>query len=165
MFLQEPTAQSILRLFDTAVARFAIPRHLVTDQGSQFIANEFRDPVNELGVLHRFGAIGKTGSIAIIERLWRTLKQRLMLKTFKPLVLDELEQRLASGLHHYTFLRPHQGLGGATPAEVYFGKESLSHHAMPPPRARPGEHVSVSRIQIDHLDPEQRLPFLTSKAA
>ena len=155
------------RLFETAVERFGIPRHLVTDQGSQFIAKEFLDGINELGVLHRFGAIGKTGSIALIERLWRTLKQTLMLKSFKPLVLDELKQRLALGLHRYAFLRPHQGLSGATPADVYvyFAQQPISHHAIPPPRARPGEHVGVSRIQIDYLDPEQRLPFLKSKAA
>ena len=94
VFLQEPTAQSILRLFEIDVERFAVPRHLVTDQGSQFIAKEFLDRVKELGALHRFGAIGKTGSIALIERLWRTLKQYLALVAFKPLVLDELEQRL-----------------------------------------------------------------------
>ena len=52
--------------------------------------------------------IGRTGSIALIERLWRTLKQCLALKAFKLLVLDELERRLTLGLQHYAFLRPHQ---------------------------------------------------------
>jgi len=165
VFLQEPTAQSILQLFETAIERFATPRHLVTDQGSQFMAKEFIDRIKVLGVLHRFGAIGKTGSIALIERLWRTLKHQLALKVFKPLVADELEQRLALGLHYYAFLRPHQGLTGATPAEIYFGQKPLSHHAIPPPRGRPGEPVRVSRIQIHYLDPEQRLPFLKTNAA
>ncbi len=165
VFLQEPTAPSILRLFETAVERFGIPRHLVTDQGSQFIAKEFRDGVKELGARHRFGAIGRTGSIALIERLWRTLKQGLALKAFKPLVLDELERRLTLGLAHYAFLRPHQGLGGATPAEVYFGQIPVSRHAIPPPRGRPGEHVGELQIQIEYLEPEKRLPFLRSKAA
>ena len=164
-FLQEPTAPSIFRLFETAIERFGMPRHLVTDQGSQFIAEDFRDRVHDLGIRHRFGAIGKTGSIALIERLWRTLKQCLALKAFKPLVLDELEQRLTLGLAHYAFLRPHQGLAGATPAEVYFGHDPVSCHAIPPPRGRPGEHVADPKIQIDYLDPEQRLPFLRSKAA
>ena len=132
VFLQEPTAQSILRLFEIDVERFAVPRHLVTDQGSQFIAKEFLDRVKELGALHRFGAIGKTGSIALIERLWRTLKQYLALVAFKPLVLDELEQRLILGLAHYAVLRPHPGLAGATPAEVYFGQDPVSRHAIPP---------------------------------
>jgi len=164
VFWQEPTAQSILRLFETTIERFGMPRHLVTDQGSQFIAKEFRDRIKELGVLHRFGAIGKTGSIALIERLWRTLKQGLALKAFKPLVLDELQQRLTLGLAYYAFIRPHQGLAGATPAEVYFAHDPVSRHAIPPPR-RPGEHVDVPQIQIGYLDPEQRLPFLRSEAA
>ena len=140
VFLQEPTAQSILRLFEIDVERFAVPRHLVTDQGSQFIAKEFLDRVKELGVLHRFGAIGKTVSIALIERLWRTLKQCLALVAFKPLVLDELHQRLTLGLAHYAFRRPHQGLAGATRRSLLrAGSRFPSRHPTPsrtPRRAR-----------------------------
>lgn len=92
-----------------------------------------------------------------------TLKQGLALKAFKPLVLDELQQRLTLSLAHYAFIRPHQGLAGATPAEVYFGHDPVSRHAVPPPRGRHGEHVDVP--QIHYLDPKQRLPFLRSEAA
>ena len=37
----------------------------------------------------RFGAVGKKGSIALIERLWRTLKDTLGLRLLRPLARSE----------------------------------------------------------------------------
>jgi hypothetical protein len=74
-----------------------------------------------LGVKQRFGAVGKKGSIALIERLWRTLKDTLGLRLLRPLVAEDLMEKIEIGLVHYAHFRPHQGLGGATPAEIYFG--------------------------------------------
>ena len=77
--------------------------------------------LRSLGVRGRFGAIGQSGSIAIIERLWRTLKEMLELQFLPPLSRAHLEERMGLGLMYYAYLRPHQGLDGAMPAEVYFG--------------------------------------------
>ena len=98
VFTKEPTAQEIRILFLKAMARFGIPRHFVSDQGSQFIDSGFRQFLFGLGVRHRFGAIGKTGSIAIIERFWKQLKYTLRLRSFRPLFLEDLERRLTSWL-------------------------------------------------------------------
>ena len=62
-------------------------------------------------VAQRFGAIGRTGSIALIERLWRTLKDALGLKNLRPLVGEDLQRKLELGLVHYAHFRPHQALG------------------------------------------------------
>ena len=70
----------------------------------------------------RFGAIGKKGSIALIERLWKTLKDSLGLRLLQPLVAEDLMEQIELGLVHYAYFRPHQTLGGATPAEIYFGR-------------------------------------------
>jgi transposase InsO family protein len=44
------------------------------------------------GFQHRFGAVGRTGSIAIVERLWRTVKDDLRTRySSPPLVLAQLE--------------------------------------------------------------------------
>ena len=123
------------------------PQHFISDQGTQFTAVSFRNTLKRLGIRQRFGAIGKSGSIALLERLWRTLKDILKLRSFKPLVQHDLEQRLSLGLYYYTFLRPHQGLNGATPAEVYFEWEPARLSALAPPRGKPGEGArdTVSR--------------------
>ena len=74
----------------------------------------------KVGVRQRFGAIGKKGSIALIERLWRTLKDTLGLNVPRPLVAQDLLEKIELGLVHYAHFRPHLALGGATPAEIYF---------------------------------------------
>jgi transposase InsO family protein len=157
VFSGEPSSKEIAEMIRKLKPT---PRHLVSDQGTQFTAVSFRDTLKRRRIRQRFGAIGKTGSIAVLERLWRTLKSMLRLRTFKPLVQRDLEQRLSLGLFYYAFLRPHQGLGGATPAEGYFGWEPARLSALAPPRGKPGEGFRIS-----YLDSLQCLPVLMRKAA
>jgi hypothetical protein len=88
----------------------------VTDQGAQFTAVIFRVLLTSLGIRQRFGAVGKKGSIALIERCWRTLKHTLRLRFRRPLTKADLQRRAGYALVHYAFCRPHSALGGATPA-------------------------------------------------
>ena len=162
---QTPSARDMTRLLRTTVHRFGPPQHFASDKGKQFTAKRFRKSLRRLGARQRFGAIGKYGSIAIIERLWRTLKDALKLRSFKPLVKADLQQRLHLGLYYYTYLRPHQGLGGATPAEIHFGHTPAHWTAVPPPRARPREGPVDSPFEIAYLDADRLLPVLTRKAA
>jgi transposase InsO family protein len=154
LFWKEPSARDLTRLLRTAVHRFGPPQHFVSDKGPQFTAKRFRKTLLQLGIRQRFGAIGTRGSIAIIERLWRTLKDSLSLHSFKPLVRPHLERRLEHGLFYYRFLRPHQGLGGATPAEIYFGETPAHRAAVHPPRARPREGPLASPFEIVYLHPD-----------
>ncbi len=165
VFTKEPTAKDIRILFLKAMARFGIPRHFVSDQGSQFIDSGFRQFLFGLGVRHRFGAIGKTGSIAIIERFWKQLKYTLILRSFRPFFQDDFEQRLESWLFFYTNIRPHQGLAGATPSEVFLRQKPAGLYAVHPPRGKPREGPTEIPFEIRFVDFERRLPFLVSKAA
>ncbi len=148
VFFQEPTGSEIATLLQDAVSRFALCRHFVSDQGSQFTSELFRHTCKSLVIRQRFGAIGKVASIAILERFWRTLKTLALLKVFPPLVHNELERRLELSLHYYAFLRPHQGLGGATPAELYYGQKPAHLSALPlleaGPQRDPLKHPSAS---------------------
>jgi hypothetical protein len=49
-------------------------------------------------------------------------------------VAEDLMQKIELGLIHYALFRPHQGLAGATPAEIYFGRTPSHLSALPPPR-------------------------------
>ena len=113
----------------------------------------------------RFGAIGKKGSIALIERLWKTVKDTLGLRLLRPSVAEDLMEKVNMGLIHYAHLRPLQALGGATPAEIYFGRTPSHLSAIPPPRGRPGEGPMDSPFRIEYLDAERLLPVLARKAA
>jgi transposase InsO family protein len=165
VFTKEPTAMEMLALVEDTTRTHGRPRHFVSDQGAQLTATAFRETLAELGIRQRFGAIGRTGSIAIVERFWRSLKDTLRLRSVPPLLKVDLERRLGVFLTYYSCLRPHQGLGGATPAEVLGGVDRARLGlAPPPPRGRPGEGPSASPFEIAYLDPEHRLPFLVRKA-
>src|SRR5262245_33472296 len=63
---------------------FNAPKNLISDRGVQFTWDGFDPGCRSRGIRHRFGAVGKHGSIAIIERLMRTLKSEC---TRRPLSL------------------------------------------------------------------------------
>jgi putative transposase len=88
---KEPTTDEILAALEKAIARFGVPKHFITDQGPQFTSGDFRDALRDRSIKQRFGAIGKTGSIAVIERVWRTMKETLGLGiVFQPLGVSHL---------------------------------------------------------------------------
>jgi len=161
----KPTAARMARLLRRAATVGGWPRHFISDHDRAFTALRFRRFLIRHRIRQRFGAVGKTGSIALIERLWRTLKDSLALRTLKPLLRADLERRIELGLVHYAFFRPHEALGGATPAEVYFGFEPAHLSARPPPHGLAGQAVRAPKFAIVFLDPERRLPVLIRKAA
>jgi transposase InsO family protein len=164
IFSKEPTSEEIAALVDESTTRYGKPRHFVTDRGSQFTGEPFVSTLSGLGILQRFGAVGRTGSIAIIERFWRTLKEMLDVKFRPPLSITHLEDRVDRALFYYATLRPHQGLAGATPTEMYFGLTppgSEVPSATPASRASPSSSdEAVLPFEVTWLDPERRMPFL-----
>lgn len=166
VFLSEPSAKDVASLFDSAMSRFGPPRHSVSDQGSQFTSKEFRRALGRRGVRHRYGAIARSGSIALIERFFRTLKAVADTRVRPPLLRADLERRLAFAFDYYAWLRPHQGLAGATPAEIFLDQRPAHLDALAPPRRRPGETVPFTPpCEIRHLDSVHRLAYLVRKAA
>jgi len=168
-FCREPSSEDVLQVLGRAMRAHGRPRHFVSDQGSQLTASLFRETLDALGIRQRFGAIGQYGSIAIVERFWRTLKELLGVRLSPPLSKSHLEARLGLALAYYGFLRPHQGLGGPTPAEVYLHVEPAITRAVPPPRV--GERDPTAGdwlpLEVVFLDPERRMPVIvpTGRAA
>ncbi|MGH9824634.1 MAG: hypothetical protein ACREDR_15460, partial [Blastocatellia bacterium] len=107
---------------------------------------------------------GKSGSIAIIERFWRSVKDTVRLKLWPPLTALGLQERLLTGLFHFAYHRPHQGIGGATPAEMYYGLAPAWQAATRPPRAYENRSDTDNLFEIAYLDPERFLPVLIPKA-
>ena len=166
-FWTAPSSGILARLLEQASSGFGSASVLITDRGAQFTAETFRAAAAKLGIDHRFGAVRESSSIAILERFWKTLKAELRLKSVPPLTKRDSDARLALGLFHYAFLRPHQSLDGATPAEAFLGVRAPPgpQEFSPAPRARPGEGLSRCPFAIRFLDKEQRLPFLVRTAA
>jgi transposase InsO family protein len=165
VFLREPSALRIRRLLSLGIRRYGLPRHLVSDQGPQFTERRLREWLQRKGIRQRFGAVGKTGSIALIERFWRSVKQLLAVPFYQPLLPGELSSRLNRVLTYYTEIRPHQGLAGATPAEVFARLLPAHLAASSPPRGRAGERSPPAPFRIRYFRGDPRLPCLVRTSA
>ena len=70
----------------------------------------------------RFGAVGQKGSIAIIERFFLTLKNEFTRRIFVSLSSASFRRELRYFVEWFNTRRPHAGLDGRTPEEIYEGK-------------------------------------------
>ena len=159
----EPSAFDMKALFRHTVKLYRTPQHFISDKGGQFVADPFRRTLARAGVHHRFGRLFEKSSSPLIERFWRTLKETAQLKVLQPLLKQDLDRRMDDALHFYVYHRPHMGLEGATPAEVYFKLRRAHRKAVHPPRGKPSDPTTESPFQLEFLDPERRLPLLTRK--
>jgi putative transposase len=99
-----------------------------TDQGAQFTSEEFLDAVESAGVEVSMDSRGRWMDNRFVERLWRSLKyEEIYLNDY----LDGLEagRGLGRWFGDYNTVRPHQALGYATRAQVYY--HPGSHGAKP----------------------------------
>ena len=112
-----------------AFERCGAPRHLITDQQGLFTAEEFANALWRWGVRHRFGAVGQHGSIAVTERVIRTLKQEWLSRVLLIGRMNHLAVLLADFETYYDQWRPHLTLNGAVPEAVW-----LTQPAMKPER-------------------------------
>jgi hypothetical protein len=81
-----------------------------------------------------------------------------------PLTVSDLEERLLYALTSSVCFRPHEGLGGATPAEVLLGVWPRHLDAVEAPRGRPDEETTEMPPTTDDLDTQNRFPILKSAA-
>ena len=86
-------------------------------------------PMRRRKIQIRYGAVGKHGSISIIERFFRTMKNEGTRQFHVPFRRDRLRGELALFMCWYNGHRPHGALEVQTPDEVY--------HALPPACLRP----------------------------
>ncbi len=123
VFAQPPTAKQMRDILRRLVSHLGQAlRHLITDQGKQFRGEIFSDWCRKRGIRQRIGAVGKQGSIAVVERMIRTVKQECVhALPVVSLQRRSLERELRFYLDWYHADRPHAALNGATPDEIYYG--------------------------------------------
>lgn len=100
--------------------RIAIPEIVNSDQGSQYTAADYAGLLKEKGVLISMDGRGRCMDNIFTERLWRSLKyQEVYLHDYES--PREARAGITRYFELYNTFRPHQGLNGLTPHEVYFG--------------------------------------------
>jgi transposase InsO family protein len=124
VFRKEPTGSEICELLDRAVERAGRAlKYTITDQGVQF-GDEYRAWCAEHGVRPRYGAVGQHGSIAVLERFMKTLKDEGLRRIVVPFRLEEMVREVDLFVDWYNTERPHMSLRGATPSEIERGVRS-----------------------------------------
>jgi len=121
---QEPTAEFAVRLVREATRAFGAPTYLVSDHGKQLTAGVFRRAMRSLGITQRFGALHRSGSIARMERFWKSMKVEYARGMFLWRPLPTIERMLRGYVTWFNTERPHQGVDQRTPDEVHFGKST-----------------------------------------
>jgi putative transposase len=116
----------VLTAVERALAS-ASPVIVNSDQGSHFTSPQYTKLLKAHAVQISMDGKGRAFDNIFTERLWRTIKyENIYLQDYQS--PREARQGIREYLNFYNQQRPHQSLGYATPAEVYFGQKHLSHH-------------------------------------
>jgi putative transposase len=150
VFRQAPTAVAVRRFLGRALrAAGTTPRYLISDKGCQFWPTAgYQRWCRRQGIRPRFGAVGQRGSIAVIERLIRTMKHELMHGMQVPLRHATLRHQFYLRIGWYNEHRPQASLGGRTPNEVYFGRSPANRRPRLEPRPRWPRSAPCARPQV-----------------
>ena len=98
----------------------AVPEIVNSDQGSQFTSLDHTGLLLENDIRISMDGRGRCMDNIFTERLWRSLKyQEVYLKEYES--PRDARAGISQYLDLYNTFRPHQGIGGLTPFEVYFG--------------------------------------------
>ncbi len=121
--LEGPNAGWINNALESAIEKYGPPKHIISDQGGVFIGDVFADLMDTYEILHRFGAIGKHGSIAVTERVNKTLKYEWLKRVAIIKDFDHLTELCKEFEAWYNSWRPHMTLDGLRPDDVYYDKK------------------------------------------
>ena len=118
-------SRDVVEILDELMAERGAPKHIRCDNGSEFIAEELRDWLNEKGVEPLYVEPGSPWQNGYIESFNGKLRDEclnqevFLSKTEAQVVVDWYRQV-------YNQERPHSSLGGKTPAEIAGGAEGLA---------------------------------------
>jgi putative transposase len=176
-FKKEPTARDMttfLRRVCRRIQRW--PAHLINDHGAQFTADEFKVWCVRQDIQQRFGAVGKFGSLAVIERFIKSLKNECTrLLPIVPLARAAFGRELDHFAAWYNAERPHSRFGARTPDEIYFKSFPACRRPRYEPRelwprrspcavpsalvrGRPG---AVLELSVEHRGGRKHLPIVS----
>ena len=114
------STQFCVDALDMAFNKFGVPEIFNTDQGSQFTSAMFQERLTANGVRPSMDGRRRALDNVFIERLWRSVKyEDIYINCYGNGI--ELFNGLKVYFDYYNYDRPHQGMDGKIPDEVYYG--------------------------------------------
>ncbi len=129
--LEGPNAGWIIEALEQAMQKYGAPKHIISDQASVFTGDVFAELLQQWNIKPRFGAVGKSGSIAVTERVIKTRKYEWLKHV--PLIkgFDHLTVLCRKFDNWYNAWRPHMTLEGLRPDDLHYNRkcETPTHDA------------------------------------
>jgi putative transposase len=146
-FLDE-TARSLVHGFTQALMRRALPRSLLTDNGAAMMAEEFRNGLHALGILHQTTLPYSPHQNGKQEVVWSSIEGRLiaMLEGVSELSLDLLNSATHAWIEHEYHRTRHAELG-CTPLERYRAGPDVGRECPGSEVLRQAFRMEVTRTQ------------------
>jgi putative transposase len=154
VFPKQPSSIDARGFLGRAISRVGkAPKYLISDKGGQFTAPGFTAWCRRHEIEPRYAATGQRGATAVLERFWRSLKEEWLRRGVVPLRRESMRRHVSLYLAWHSEFRPHQGLGGQTPKEVYEGKRPANRKQRWEPRPR---WPKDSRCAAPQVKPRKR---------
>jgi putative transposase len=121
--LEGPNAGWIIEALEQVMRQHGAPKHIISDQASVFTGDAFAELLDQWNIKPRFGAVGKSRSIAVTERVIKTLKYEWLKHV--PLIkgFDHLTLLCTKFESWYNNWRPHMTLEGFRPDDLYYSRK------------------------------------------
>jgi transposase InsO family protein len=119
VFKKEPRSVDIRTFLGRVVKRHGTPKYIVSDKGGQFDCDEYKTWCARRGIDPRYAAAESIRATAVIERFFLSLKDEWLRRILVPIDRDAMQREVSSYLDWFARHRPHQGLDGRVPQEVY----------------------------------------------
>jgi transposase InsO family protein len=118
------SATLVLEVLRSAIINYRTPGEILTDNGSQYVTwrgkSAFSKELQQRGIQHIIASPRRPQTLGKVERFWGSIWRECIERAVF-LDLEDARRRIGLYIDHHNFHRPHQGIGGLTPADRYFG--------------------------------------------
>lgn len=116
---------TMIDVLHRAIGNYGKPVRLLTDQGSSFYtwsheSTLFQKYLDDMEIEHIVADPHSPQTLGKVERTHQTI-QREVLKQQRFNSFEEARSGIQAYIHDYNYNRPHQGIGGAFPADRFHG--------------------------------------------
>ena len=137
IFMGRPRSVVVRSFLGRMIAQASVtPKYLICDKDSIFWCEGFKRWCRRKEIRPRYGAAGQHGSIAVVERFIRTMKDEGTRRAMVSQRRTTFRRELKHFVSWYNTHRPHTTLDGKTPDEVYFSLRPANRRPHIEPRKR-----------------------------
>jgi transposase InsO family protein len=113
----------VREVLEASIANFGAPEQVLTDNGTQYHTwrgtSAFKRLLERRGIRQIVAAPRHPQTLGKAERFWGTLWREFLEKAIFQ-GMEDARRRIGLFIDYYNFQRPHQGIGGAVPADRFF---------------------------------------------